>query len=91
MVSPDLARILKTYMVSPDFAALPKREQRRVLSAIEALADDPRPVGVRKITGTENTYRLRVGDYRIVYEIGDNVLTVFVVRVRHRKDVYRRR
>jgi len=76
LVSPDLARILKTYMVSPDF---------------RIFADDPGPVGVRKITGTENTYRLRVGDYRIVYEIGDNVLTVFVVRVRHRKDVYRRR
>ena len=74
-----------------EIAALPKREQRRVVSAIEALSDDPRPEGVRKLTGTEDAYRLRVGDYRIVYQIADNVLTVFVVRVGHRKDVYRRR
>ena len=74
-----------------EIAALPKRDQRRVVSAIEALSDDPRPEGVRKLTGTEDAYRLRVGDYRIVYQITDNVLTVFVVRVGHRKDVYRRR
>ena len=74
-----------------EIAALPKREQRRVVSAIEALAGDPRPEGIRKLTGTEDAYRLRVGDYRIVYQIADNVLTVFVVRVGHRKDVYRRR
>ncbi len=74
-----------------EIAALPKREQRRVVSAIKALADDPRPGGVRKLAGAEDAYRLRVGDYRIVYQIADNVLTVFVVRVGHRKDVYRRR
>lgn len=74
-----------------EIAALPKREQRRVVSAIEALAGDPRPEGVRKLTGIEDAYRVRVGDYRIVYQISDEVLTVFVVRVGHRKDVYRRR
>ena len=52
--------------------------------------DTPRPVGVRKLTGTKDAYRLRVGDYRIIYQINDNVLTVFVIRVRHRKDVYRK-
>ena len=74
-----------------EIAVLPKREQRRVVSAIEALADDPRPAGARKLTGTEDAYRLRVGDYRIVYVIADKVLTVLVVRVGHRRDVYRRR
>ena len=74
-----------------EIAALPKRERRRVISAIEALADDPRPEGTRKLTGAEDAYRVRVGDYRIVYLIRDDVLTVFVVRVRHRRDVYRRR
>ena len=72
-----------------EIAALPKREQRRVVAAIEALADDPRPQGVRKLVGATDAYRLRVGDYRIAYQIGDDVLTVFVVRVGHRKDVYR--
>ncbi len=74
-----------------EIAALPKRDQRRVMSAIAALADAPRPDGVRKLTGIEDAYRLRVGDYRIVYQIASQVLTVFVVRVGHRKDVYRRK
>ena len=74
-----------------EIAALPKRDRRRVIAAIEALADDPRPEGARKLTNIENAYRIRVGDYRVVYQIVDNILTVFVVRVGHRKDVYRRK
>ncbi len=74
-----------------EIAALPKRAQRRVVSAIDALADDPRPDGVRKLAGSEDVYRVRVGDYRIVYQIFDDVLIVHVVRVGHRRDVYRRR
>lgn len=72
-----------------EIAALDKREQRRVVKAIEALADQPRPPGVRKIVGLEDAYRLRVGDYRILYRIEDDRLVVFVVRVGHRRDVYR--
>ena len=74
-----------------EIAALPKRDQRRVVRAIDALADDPRPEGVRKLTGAEDAYRIRVGDYRIIYQIADEVLTVLVVRVGHRKDIYRRK
>ena len=74
-----------------EIAALPKRDRRRVVSAIEALADDPRPEDARKLTNIENAYRIRVGDCRVVYQIVDNILTVFVVRVGYRKDVYRRR
>ena len=72
-------------------ARLPKADQRRVMVAIADLAEAPRPDGARKIVGAENAYRIRVGDYRIVYEIVDRVLTVYVVRVGHRKDVYRER
>jgi len=68
---------------------LPKRDQRRVMNAIADLGDTPRPEGVRKIAGADDAYRIRVGDYRIVYEIADRVLTVYIVRVAHRKDVYR--
>ena len=68
---------------------LPKPDQRRVMAAIADLADTPRPDGVRKIVGADSAYRIRVGDYRIVYEIHNRVLTVYVVRVGHRKDVYR--
>ncbi len=74
-----------------EIAALPRRDQRRVVGAIEALAEEPRPQGVRKLIGAEDAYRVRVGDYRIVYQIRDDVLIVFVVRVGHRRDVYRRR
>lgn len=74
-----------------EIAALPKRDQRRVLASIEALADEPRPAAARKLTGSENAYRIRVGDYRVVYQVVDDILTVLVVRVGHRKEVYRRR
>ena len=57
--------------------------------AIEDLADDPMPVGCKKLVGSEHTYRIRVGDYRIVYDIQNANLTVFVIRIRHRRDVYR--
>ncbi|RPI64088.1 MAG: type II toxin-antitoxin system RelE/ParE family toxin [Planctomycetaceae bacterium] len=70
---------------------LAKPDQRRVMAAIADLAETPRPDGVRKIVGADNAYRIRVGDYRIVYEIHDRVLTVYIVRVGHRKDVYRNR
>lgn len=72
-----------------DIAALPRREQRRVMGAIEMLGTNPRPDGVRKLVEGDDVYRIRAGDYRVVYQIGDRVLTVFVVRVGHRKDIYR--
>ncbi len=74
-----------------EIAALPRRGQRRVMSAVAGLARQPRGEGARKIVGGEGAYRVRVGDYRVVYQIVDRVLIVYVVRVAHRKDVYRRR
>ncbi|HMB92101.1 MAG TPA: type II toxin-antitoxin system RelE/ParE family toxin [Rhodothermales bacterium] len=66
------------------------RDRDAILDAIEALARDPRPDGVVKMKGTrEDLYRIRVGDYRVVYHVDDDVLTVLVVRIRHRRDVYR--
>ncbi|HEY8748599.1 MAG TPA: type II toxin-antitoxin system RelE/ParE family toxin [Tepidisphaeraceae bacterium] len=61
----------------------------RVIEAIRSLAKDPRPSGCRKLAGTKNDWRIRVGDYRVVYEIADAVRVVRVHRVRHRRDVYR--
>ena len=60
----------------------------RVEEAIERLRQMPRPVGVRKLRGHSHTYRVRVGDYRVVYEIFDELYQIIVVKVRHRKDVY---
>lgn len=61
----------------------------KIISAIEALTAVPRPVGCKKLVGSEHTFRIRVGDYRVIYDIQDNTLVVLVVRIRHRRDVYR--
>lgn len=65
--------------------------RRRVQAAIELLADDPRPPKARKLVGGAGEWRVRTGDYRIVYEIQDGRLLVLVVAVGHRREVYDRR
>lgn len=70
-------------------ARIPNPHRRRVAKAIDSLARVPRPSGCVKLAGADDAYRLRVGDYRIVYQIVDRVLVVYVIRVAHRKDVYR--
>jgi len=65
--------------------------RRRVQAAIELLADQPRPSGATKLVGGEGEWRVRTGDYRIVYEVHDNVLLVLVVAVGHRREIYERR
>ena len=67
---------------------MPEPDRGRTLQRIESLEDDPRPPGTKKVKGTPY-HRLRSGIYRVVYRIEDNVLLVMVVRVGHRKDVYR--
>jgi mRNA interferase RelE/StbE len=62
--------------------------RERVLRAAYALADDPRPPGVRKMRGADRQYRIRVGDYRVIYEIHDDVLLVLVIEVGNRREVY---
>ncbi len=71
-----------------ELAALPKQDRRRVITRIQSLAGEPRTVGAEKLSVRE-LYRIRQGDYRILYEIQDDVLTVMVVRIAHRRDVYR--
>ena len=68
---------------------LDRQVLQRLVTAAEGIASDPRPVGARKLTGSDHTYRNRVGDYRIVYEISDDDGLVEIVRVRHRRDAYR--
>jgi mRNA interferase RelE/StbE len=74
--------------VDKDFTAIPKRDLRKVLRRIEMLSKDPRPSGCEKLTGQER-FRVRQGRYRIVYSIQDKDLTVWIVKVGHRKDIYR--
>lgn len=75
--------------VLKDLEPLPDRDRVRIMERIGALSDDPRPPGCEKLSALER-YRIRVGDYRIVYAIEDAELVVWVVRVGHRRDVYRR-
>ena len=72
-----------------DLRRLPKEEFRKVISVIKSLAENPRPPGCRKITGSERDWRVRVGKYRILYEIDDDAKAVRVMRVRHRREAYR--
>jgi len=74
--------------VREDFRKIVKADADRILAAIGSLADDPRPTGSKKLKG-EELYRLRGGVYRVVYEIFDDHLVLTVVRVGHRKEVYR--
>lgn len=66
----------------------PKR-MKGIRDVINALAEDPRPPRVEKLEGSDNLWRVRSGDYRIVYTIEDEVLTVLVVKIGHRREVYR--
>jgi mRNA interferase RelE/StbE len=68
---------------------LPRPMILRIVSAVDNLASNPHPQGVRKLVGTEDIYRIRVGDYRVLYNIVENRLVIEVVRVKYRKDVYR--
>jgi mRNA interferase RelE/StbE len=71
-----------------DFQSIPKKDLKKILKVIESLSKDPRPSGCRKLSGRER-YRLRWGEYRIIYSIQDDEMSVWIVKVGHRKDVYR--
>ncbi len=70
-------------------ASLQRRDQQRIRAAIELLAEEPRPPACIALAGEDSVYRVRVGDHRIVYEVIDDVLVIHVVRIGHRREVYR--
>lgn len=74
--------------VRKDLDSIAKNDLRRIIERIESLAENPRPLGCEKLSGQEK-YRLRQGNYRIIYSIQDIQLTVWVVKVGHRREVYR--
>lgn len=81
-------RIYFKRSAAKELALLPKKDLKHVLARIESLAVDPRPSGSEKLSAQER-YRVRQGRYRIIYSVQDNELTVWVVKIGHRKDVYR--
>ena len=72
-----------------DFRRIPKKDAERIIAAASALIDEPRPEGATKLKGSDCACRIRVGNFRVIYEIYDAKLIVEVVRVGDRKDVYR--
>jgi len=73
-----------------DLKRLPRSTFHRIISQIRALADNPRPSGCRKLAGSKKDWRIRIGDHRVLYEIDEKVKAVRIMRVRHRREVYRR-
>jgi mRNA interferase RelE/StbE len=78
-----------TKAAAKDLAAVPKKTLPRIDNTIRSLADNPRPHGSIKLEGSDDLYRIRKGDFRIIYKIEDDALTVTVVRIGNRRDVYR--
>lgn len=74
--------------VAKDLRSIPKKDIQRILKRIDSLIEDPRPVGAEKLSGDEK-YRIRQGNYRILYTIEDEIITVTIVKVGHRRDIYR--
>ena len=81
-------RVLIKRSAAKEIEAVPLKDRRRIVARIEGLANNPRPVGCEKLSGEEK-YRIRQGDYRILYQIVDTDLIVTVVRVGNRRDIYR--
>jgi mRNA interferase RelE/StbE len=82
-------RLVFKKSVAKDLRDLPRKDVARILKCFDALVKDPRASGCEKLSG-QDRYRVRQGSYRIIYEIQDDILVVVIVRVGHRRDVYRR-
>ena len=82
-------RVFLERAAEKDLKQLSARLHDRVIRAIQALTKNPRPTGCRKLTGADNDWRIRVGDYRVIYEIAEAIRVVRVNRIRHRREVYR--
>ena len=81
-------KIVVKKSVTKDLKSIPKKDVKRILSAIQKLADEPRPPQAKKLSG-QDRFRIRQGNYRILYTIEDTRLVVCVVKVGNRRDVYR--
>jgi mRNA interferase RelE/StbE len=82
-------RVVFRKSVARDLRSIPNRDLRKILATIESLSKKPRPSGIEKLSG-QDRFRIRQGNYRIIYEINDKEVVVVVVKVGHRRDVYRR-
>ncbi len=80
--------VLLSKTARKQLALLPTYIHNKIIENISGLAVTPRPIGCKKLKGYKNSYRIRAGDYRIIYEVEDKILRILVIAVGHRKDVY---
>lgn len=81
-------RLAFTRSAQRDLKRLPAVIQNKINSAVEGLQENPRPHGAKKLKNSTDTYRIRIGDYRVAYTVKDDVLIVIVIGLGHRKDIY---
>lgn len=81
-------RVVITRSAAKELEEVPRKDREKIVSKIRALGSEPRPVGSEKLAGDEK-YRIRHGNYRVLYQIDDGAVVVTVVRVAHRREVYR--
>jgi len=84
----DSYKVELTRSAEKDLRRIDKRYIPRVFAVVESLEHEPHPVGSKKLSGSDRTYRIRVGTYRVIYEIEDDCLKVLVVKMGHRRNVY---
>ena len=80
--------LLRQSVLKKDLLKLPKADVQKIMEAIRSLSDTPRPPGIQKLPGQER-YRIRQGDYRIIFSIQDAERTIWIVKIGHRRDVYK--
>jgi mRNA interferase RelE/StbE len=83
-------KILVHSAVPKEIESIPKNLRQKIKNAITSLSEDPIPVGSTRIRGRVNAYRIRISDYRIIYEVHATEIVVYIVGVAHRREVYRR-
>jgi mRNA interferase RelE/StbE len=86
---PTIYKVFISSSAEKSLKSLPSQDQRRIAAVVSSFAIEPLPIGTKKMHGFENTYRVRVGNYRIIYEIRNKEVTVIVLKIGHRKDIYR--
>ena len=82
-------RIVFTLRAAKQLAEVAPPLQKRIAARIDALAKEPRPRNAKKLTDSDGLYRIRVGDYRVTYQVADDIVLVTIIRIGHRREVYR--
>lgn len=81
--------ILVTKSAEKSLSAIPQKDRNKIVEAIQGLASNPFPIGCKKLAGEEHAFRIRLGNYRIIYDVQGMKLIILVLKIGHRKDIYR--